>query len=165
MENNITKDEKINASLIFASYLDTLGFNNGKWEFNFNINTEIDNLQHANLIQNEIVHNFFALGGYNINISRWNASDDTILMIATKNACNNGGSLDDFIDEYIKILPELEKNKRGAGYTTLKSLKILSKYRDIERIPYSKYMGGNGAAIRTSYIGLKYYKEDECSGF
>ena len=34
MENNITKDEKINASLVLASYLDTLGFNNGKWEFN-----------------------------------------------------------------------------------------------------------------------------------
>ena len=81
-----------------------------------------------------------------LNLKRWN-KDNSILPVYKE------GSLEDFIDEYIKILPDLEKNKRGAGYTTLKSLKILSKYRDIEKIPYSKYMGGNGAAIRTSYIG------------
>jgi ADP-ribosylarginine hydrolase len=157
MTNN--NHEKIKASLVIASYLDTLGFKNGQWEFNFN--TSINNLKHANLIQNEIVHHFFALGGYQINISKWYASDDTILMIATKKACEKGGELNDFIDEYIKALPELEKNKRASGYTTLKSLRILSKSDDINKITYSKTMGGNGAAMRTSYIGLKYYKEEE----
>ena len=89
MTNN--NHEKIKASLVIASYLDTLGFKNGQWEFNFN--TSINNLKHANLIQNEIVHHFFALGGYQINISKWYASDDTILMIATKKACEKGGEL------------------------------------------------------------------------
>ena len=151
--------QKINASLVIASYLDTLGFYNGKWEFNYN--KKIDNIQHASLIQSEIVSEFFALGGFNIDISKWNASDDTILMIATKNACEKGGELNDFMDEYIKALPELENSKRGAGYTTTKSLRILKQSSDMNKIGYANTMGGNGAAMRTSYIGLKYYKEEE----
>ena len=148
-------DEKTYASLVIGSYLETLGYNNGYWEFNFNWN--ITNLKDANIVTNHIVHHFFSLGGYQLNISKWNASDDTILMLATMRACLKGDSLENYIDEYIKILPELKDKKRNSGINTISTINLLSKVRDINKIPFSEKMGGNGAAIRTSYIGLHYY--------
>lgn len=148
------KDEKIKASMILGSYLDTLGFNNGIWEFNFNI--KIIKFNDALLINNEIIQNFFNLGGFNINISSWYASDDTIMMIATMKACLKGGKIDDFIKCYLDILPILEEKRRASGTTTLNSLNILKKYKTVKKIPYSSTMGGNGAAMRTSYIGIHF---------
>lgn len=148
-------DEKTYASLALGSYLETLGYNNGYWEFNFN--WKITNLKDANIVTNHIVHHFFSLGGYQLNISKWNASDDTILMLATMRACLKGDNLENYMDEYIKILPELQENKRGSGLNTISTIKLLSKVRDVNKIPFSEKMGGNGAAIRTSYIGLHYY--------
>ena len=87
MTHNLTKiKEKINASMILGSYLDTLGFYNGKWEFNYNIN--IKTLKDAMLVNYEIVHKFFALGAFHINIKTWNASDDTIMIIGTMREIN-----------------------------------------------------------------------------
>lgn len=150
-----TIKEKISASLVLGSYLDTLGFNNGLWEFNLNIN-KFTNMVQAMTVTNDIINDFFSLGGFNINISKWVASDDTIMMIATMKACMKGGELKHFIDEYIKILHALEDTKRLSGITTLKSLKILQKYKDIRKIKYSSSMGGNGAAMRTHYIGIHF---------
>jgi len=146
---------KKQASMVLGSYLDTLGFYNGNWEFNYNLKAR--NLKDAFVINYEIIHHFFALGGFNIDISRWNASDDTIMSIATMNACMKGGKLEQFINIYIDILPLLEDKKRASGITTINSLRILYKKRDVKTfwpIPYSDNMGGNGAAMRTSYIGI-----------
>jgi ADP-ribosylarginine hydrolase len=156
---NITIKEKISASLVLGSYLDTLGFNNGNWEFNFNV--KITNIEFAMTITNDIINDFFARGGFNINISKWIASDDTIMMIATMKACMKGGQLKNFIDEYIKILPALEETRRVSGITTLKSLRLLEKYKDIRKIKYSSSMGGNGAAMRTHYIGIHFKNIDD----
>ncbi len=156
---NITIKDKISASLVLGSYLDTLGFNNGWWEFNFNVNAT--NIGGAMTITNDIINDFFTRGGFNINISNWLASDDTIMMIATMKACMKGGELKHFMDEYIKILPLLEDKKRISGITTLKSLKILEKYRDINKIKYSSSMGGNGAAMRTHFIGIHFKNVEE----
>jgi len=145
-------NEKINASLVLGSYLDTLGFKNGDWEFNFNL--DLSNQTDALLINNEIIHEFFAMGGFNSNISTWDASDDTIMMIATKKACIMGGKIEHFIKCYIDIYKLLQEKKRASGITTLKSLNILKQYRDINKIHYSDTMGGNGAAMRTSFIGI-----------
>ncbi len=146
--------EKISASLVLGSYLDTLGFFNGLWEFNYNI--KIDSYKTAFNINYDIIHNFFSLGGYNIDISKWNASDDTIMMIATMKACKKGGKLNNFIDEYLKILPLLEQKIRYSGVTTLQSLRILERTKDPNKINYSSSMGGNGAAMRCHYIGIHY---------
>lgn len=154
MEINIKN--KIEASLVLGSYLDTLGFKNGEWEFNFNRRPET--FKDAFLIQNEIIHNYYSLGGINIDISKWNASDDTIMMIATKKACLNGDDLKNFMIEYLKIYDDLKDFKRGSGITTLESLKKLSEKKTIK---YNENMGGNGAAMRTSYIGIKFYKEKD----
>lgn len=154
--NNIDKTLNKKASLILGSYLDTLGFNNGKWEFNFGVK-KLDTLQKGSIMTTEIILNYLFLGGENIDISEWNASDDTILMIATKKACKRGGSKQDYIDEYLKVLPLLkEEEKRGTGYTTIKSLNSL---RTGQKIEYSKSMGGNGPASRTAYIGLHHHND------
>ena len=150
MENNIK------ASLCIGSYLDTLGFKDGIWEFNFG--NDVKSLQKAILISSEILHNYYSLGGSSIDISNWKSSDDTIMMIATKNAFNKGGKDSNYKEEYLKILPDLQKNIRGAGLSTLKSLKELKKKI---KTKYNKSMGGNGAAMRTAYIGLKLNKESE----
>ena len=148
--------EKIKASIILGSYLDTLGFYNGIWEFNFKANQEITKLQQAYDINYEIVADFFSKGGFNIDISDWDASDDTIMMIATIKACNKGGHQENFIDEYLKIMPLLEEKKRMSGIATINSLRILKKYKDPSKILYSSSMGGNGAAMRTHYIGIHF---------
>lgn len=149
-------DEKTKASLVLGSYLDTLGFKNGEWEFNFN--KQVNTLKEAMIIQNEIVNNYYSLGGNMINISNWNASDDTIMMIATKKACEyENYNINNFLNEYVKIYDLLNDNKRASGYTTLKSLEKLKNKKSIN---YDITMGGNGAAMRTSYIGIKYFKEN-----
>lgn len=149
-------DLKTNASLVLGSYLDTLGFKNGDWEFNFN-NKPVT-LKEAMLVQNEIIHQYYSLGGNNIDISKWYASDDTIMMIAIKKACDNGGSNNDFIKELINIYEDLKDTKRASGWTTLDSLQKLIHKKNIK---YDKTMGGNGAAMRTSYIGIKYFREKD----
>nr|QFG74600.1 MAG: ADP-ribosylglycohydrolase [Megaviridae environmental sample] len=148
-------DEKSRSALVLGSYLDTLGFNNGIWEFNFNY--KVNTLYSANMVTNHIVHHFFALGGYSINISKWNASDDTILMLATMRACMKGDKIEYYINEYIKILPLLEQKKRYSGINTINTLNLLKKTKNLDKIPFSNKMGGNGAAIRTAYIGLHYF--------
>ncbi len=148
--------EKIYASLVLGSYLDTLGFNNGLWEFNFRQNLKIKDIPNAIIINNEILSDFFSKDGFNIDISDWDASDDTIMMIATAKACKKGGSQKDFMNEYLKIYPLLQDNKRISGLATLNSLKILSKTKDPSTVIYSSTMGGNGAAMRTHYIGIHF---------
>jgi ADP-ribosylglycohydrolase len=147
----------IKASLCIGSYLDTLGYNNGNWEFNFGNN--VTSLQSGAYVMNEIVSQYFALGGNDIDISKWFASDDTMMMIAVKKAVMKGGSNKDYIDEFLKIRIELAQEKRGSGFTTLKNLKRLSKYKKLN-LKYSDEFGGNGAAMRTAFIGL-YYSKDE----
>jgi|SaaInlStandDraft_5_1057022.scaffolds.fasta_scaffold00832_6 ADP-ribosylarginine hydrolase len=156
----MTNKNNIEASLIIGSYLDIIGFKNGVWEFNFN-NTEISNIDKAIIINNEIVNNYYCLGGMNINIKTFYASDDTIMMIATKKAILNGGKNNDFIEEYLKINKDLRKDIRASGITTLNNLYLLKKHKNVNKFDYDPKYGGNGATMRTAYIGLYYYKESQ----
>lgn len=150
MENNIK------ASFCIGSYLDTLGFKEGLWEFNFG--NDVNSLQKAILVMSEIHHNYLSMGGSDIDISEWKASDDTVMMIATRDAIKKGGSIKNFTSEYLSIYPELKKKIRGSGRSTLQSLELLKKNK---KNKYDKSMGGNGAAMRTAFIGLHYYKESQ----
>ena len=152
-------NQKIKASIMLASYLDTLGYKNGEWEFNFNLN--INEKSTSNVVWLYIVHQYFALGGSNIDISKWDSSDDTILMLATAKACMKGGKEIDYINEYKKVLSELEKDKRGSGLTTIKSLRYITKVKQLHKLKYLDNMGGNGAAMRTSIIGIIYHSEKD----
>jgi ADP-ribosylarginine hydrolase len=156
------KKEKIEAAIIISSYLDTLGYKDAKWEFNYgNRPLTINDA----LIDNfKLIHHYMALGGHKyIDIENWKSSDDTLLIIATIKALLKGGNEIDFINEYINIFDELNEEHRSAGYITLKSIKhlkkIIQKKKDsyLEMIPYDDDMGGNGAAIRTGPIGIFYH--------
>jgi ADP-ribosylglycohydrolase len=144
---------KIEASLMLASYFETVGFNNTNWEFNYNL--EIDTFNKFLYINNKILNEYIILGGsHNINIKSWNSSDDTILLLATCKACILGGGIDNYKKQYIKVYKELDNQIRASGITTLNSIKLLKKNKNI---PIQSYMGGNGAAMRTSPIGLLFY--------
>ena len=152
----IEKSEKFKACLLLASFGDTLGFNNGMWEFNYGFDNP------GPQISSLILWEFISLGGINnINMKNWDASDDTILQIATTNALINDFNTmtklkKNFIEEYLKSLNDLLDEKRAAGKTTINSLKILKKSKDINDITYNKYSGGNGAAMRSMAIGLAF---------
>ena len=84
----------------------------------------------------------------NLDIKNWRASDDTLLIMATIKALNNGATELDFIKQYIEIYDELVKEERVSGYQTLKSIDFLKKItksekRDsyLEMISYDKHMG------------------------
>lgn len=156
--NNL--NDKIKASMMFLSYFDTLGFNNSMWEFNFNT-AKLNDESSAIYIWNLILHQYYAYGGNNINISKWIASDDTILSIIISEGCLNGGKESDYFKSFKKYNKNLNQDERHAGVNTINTLKKLYKLKDVEKINYDSSMGGNGAAIRTSPIGLIYYQDKD----
>ena len=162
--------EKIEASIMIASYLETLGFNNGQWEFNYQ-NSYIKNLDDFIKINSVLQNHFLVLGGIShINIKDWNSSDDTIMIIATAkavnsddnyNSNNNYNTDNNYKKKYLDCYDLLHEEKRVSGINTLNTLKLLKKGYDINTLPSDDTMGGNGASMRTGPIGIKYHKNYE----
>lgn len=152
----VNRKEKINACLLLGSYLDTLGFKNTKWEFNYY--KDITNINVLKSVWLDIIHEYFILGGENISLKNWKASDDTILMIATARAVIEGGGIKKYIENYLKI-KDLLDDSRAPGNQTLKSLDFLKINQNIKikDLSTTELMGGNGAAIRSASIGIKWY--------
>ena len=122
-----TIEEKIEASLMLSSYLETLGFKNGQWEFNYN-SSKLDDINKNNKIWVSLTHHFIVLGGVNnINITNWKSSDDTILTMAICHAVINGGGITNYIQSYLKYYDLLFEDIRASGINTKKSLKFLLK--------------------------------------
>ncbi len=145
---------------MFASYFETLGYYNGKWEFNYTIET--NTLAKYNNIWTILLHHYLVLGGPNkIDITNWNASDDTIMIIATAMAALKGGGETNYIKEYIDNYDLLYDSKRTSGITTIESLKLLKKGVTLKNMPIKSNMGGNGAAMRTGPIGLVWKNDEE----
>lgn len=149
----MNRSEKIEAGFMLASYLDTVGFRNGIWEFNYGY--KLDNINNVNKVWLDMILDFFSLGGFSLDISQWNASDDTILLLATANAIINDSS---YKSEYLKVLSSLKEEKRYSGKTTLDSLMLLKTHNIVKT---NKNMGGNGAAMRTGPIGIKWHNDEE----
>ena len=153
-------NEKIEASIMLSSYFETLGFNNGKWEFNYSSNT--DSLNKYMTTWTNLLHHYLVLGGPNsINIKDWNASDDTMVIITTCNAVIDGGGENNYKKELINNYDLLYEEKRASGLNTINTIKLLKKGYTIKTLPSKSKMGGNGAAIRTGPIGLKWNKNIE----
>lgn len=149
-------NEKVQACLMLSSYLETIGFRNGRWEFNYTIN--IKTLETYINVWNILIHEYLVLGSNNINISTWSASDDTLLVMAISKAIINGGGRDNYIKYLIEYYGLLSDTKRISGINTLKSIRLLQQKK---QIPIDSNMGGNGAAIRCAPIGLKWYNNIE----
>ena len=155
--NNLS--EKISASLLLGSYFETIGFNNSNWEFNLNVEVKND-LAKISFISHEMYFQFLKSGGKNFNIKKLNSSDDTLLMIFTAKATLKGNNINEYIKEYTKKLKLLEDQKRFSEITTVNSLRQIKKSSK-KYLNYDDSMTGNGAAVRTSSIGLYFYKENQ----
>jgi len=139
----------------YHSIGDTVGYNNGKWEFNYgNINAKPE-------YTIEMISEFISMGGIlDMSIKNWRASDDTILYMATMNV------LAELIEEneidikefglrlrtaYIATIP-LIKN-RDPGNTTINSLEMQQSI-EWDKLPYNSNAKGNGAVMRAGCIGI-----------
>ena len=133
--------------LITSSYCETLGFKNGEWEFNFN--AETNDMSDFLYFTHLIIDNYMFLGGPNIDISSFNASDDTILTLAVVDGVINNNYRKGF-NNYRNLIFQ---DKRASGINTITILDFIKNNPD-KKIPYTDNAGGNGAAIRTAPIGI-----------
>jgi ADP-ribosylglycohydrolase len=158
-----TMEQRYRACMILHSTGDTIGFGEGYIEFN-EFRDDIDYNY-----SNEMVFKFISYGGINdLLIDNWQASDDTVLHIATGLGLLNSSKkfdINDYgkniADEYLKSMNNL--NGRYPGKMTVTSLKMLKAGTEWNEIPYAipGTGDGNGAVIRASCIGLAFYKEDD----
>lgn len=162
-------EERYVASIVLHALGDTIGFKNGDWEFNYNKNVITYDTT------NELLYEFIALGGINaINLKDWRVSDDTVINMAMTRALlrikGKYAALDEnmiilFKEELVNAYNDMkddEVNKkifRHPGVTTNKYIREFEKDHDGRDMPYDKRAGGNGAAMRTSVIGLAYWGE------
>ena len=154
----ISYKNKVKGCLYISSFLETFGFFNRKWEFNYG--SAINTINDGVIMNYLFIQDFMSIGGIDlIDITKLNSSDDTILMLATCEAVNNGGGVDNYIKSYLKYYDELKKEKRQSGNATLSSLEKIRLTKSIKSIQYSTSHGGNGCAIRTAPIGLKYWND------
>ena len=156
MEKN--KKEKIEASLFLASYFETVGFKNKEWETNYHY-IAAGSIKVFMEFYNIMTHHFLVLGGpSNINVTGWNSSDDTIMMISTMKAVLLGGGLENYKKMYLEDREIIVDDIRYPGNVTKYALDLLRKNKFLES---DEQQGGNGAAMRTSPIGLVWYTDIE----
>jgi hypothetical protein len=105
--SKISYKNKVEGCLYISSLLETFGFFNTKWEFNYG--NKIDTIKEGVIMNYFFIHQYTMLGGIEkIDITKLNSSDDTILMLATCEAVNNGGGELNYIKSYLKYYEELK---------------------------------------------------------
>jgi ADP-ribosylarginine hydrolase len=147
---------------------DIIGFGNGSVEFNFNQDNMINNRSDVDKIismSNRHVANFISKGGYTkIDISKDNASDDTILLLSVldslvrlKNQKSNN-IIDDLKNNMNKFYKDdIKRDDRYYGNRTIKSLQRIEEGKFWDKFSYSETAGGCGASMRSMPIGLIYH--------
>lgn len=134
---------------------DTIGYFNGKWEFNNGLNPVDITPEYVT----DMLFEFINLGGVNnFDINNLRVSDDSILLLSTARVIlqklNN-------IDEYgaklkLEYLNHYDELKtRHPGETTMRSINIL-KNTDWFNISYNGQDIGNGAVMRSGVIAFFY---------
>ena len=139
--------------MLFHVLGDTIGYNNGKWEFNYgetNITAEYTN---------ELIFDFIRMGGINdFSIINWRYSDDSVMYLATYRVlCNRYKYLNDFgialRKEYLGTISDMKN--RHPGNTVMEALTILEGI-EWNKMPYNPSAIGSGTSMRTGCIGIFY---------
>jgi ADP-ribosylarginine hydrolase len=158
-------EDRFIATFILHALGDTIGFYNGKWEFNYGFkDTDIR-------ITLEIISEFIKLGGINgIDLKDWFVSDDTLLNYEIgKFMLNSSFDIAKLKNSIKKMYTIEQKNKninRLFGITTLESIeswKNIDNKMDFDKIDFELFdekSGGNGCAMRTLPIGLRFHKKE-----
>lgn len=165
MDSNFTI-EKCKSIFLLHALGDTIGFKNGDWEFNsFNLNI---NDVRSTL---EIISEFVNLGGItNINLKGWLISDDTLLnyeiakfILNLNNETLNEKHIIKLKKEIIKMINYQLNNKlqREFGVMTAKAIQNWTEKNDERSTSYNPFSGGNGCAMRTLPIGIRFYKDSD----
>lgn len=144
----------------FQSLGDTIGYRNGIWEFNDGNNPKPEYLK-------EMINQFFDVGGlYEMNISGWRASDDTIMYLDTLEVAIESTKMavetpeadwdiswfgEKLKQAYLKSMPDL--SNRDPGRATMEALEI-QKSIGWDKLPYRADNHGNGSVMRVGSIGL-----------
>jgi ADP-ribosylglycohydrolase len=157
--------EKCNSIFLLHALGDTIGFKNSIWEFNYNVS--------VNDVRStiEIISEFISLGGItNINLEDWHISDDTLFNyeiakfildlnnddINEKHIIKLKKEINKMIDNQIKL-----KIERGFGLMTINAIENWSDTKDERHTLYNIYSGGNGCAMRTLPIGIRFHKDKD----
>jgi ADP-ribosylarginine hydrolase len=160
---NIIKNKCISIFLLHALG-DTIGFKNSIWEFNY----FDQNIMYQIKYTLEIISEFISLGGIsNINLEGWLVSDDTILnyeigkfiLNLKKDEKPNKQNINILKKNFINKIKDNDSHLRGYGVTTVKAINKFTDEKDERSTYYNKKSGGNGCAMRTFPIGLRYYND------
>lgn len=153
-------EERFIATFMLHALGDTIGFNNGLWEFNYAYkDTDVR-------ITLEIISEFIKLGGINgINLKNWYVSDDTLMNYEIgKFILSDTFEIIQLKKNIKKMYNKEIKNKKVNRYFGIITSRSIESWTDenselIDETFYAE-SGGNGCAMRTLPIGLRLYKED-----
>ena len=147
--------DKFQACMVLHALGDTIGFKNGDWEFNYGQRATIET-------SNDRLFEFISLGGINqVDLKGWIVSDDTIMHMSTAEVLiGEYKDVEEFAeklaDQYVKDLFGEGTNidSRAPGDWIIKSIGKLKEGLKWNEFEYNELAGGNGAAMRSSCIGL-----------